>query len=95
MSSSLGTDIDDGPGEPHGYISRGVVLPGHVYYYDSEYRSENLYLEIVDGHRVLNGRTLCGDDALDLDLVFQVARLGKVKSQLHAKPCFGRRAECL
>ena len=40
-------------------------------------------------------RTLCGDDALDLDLLFQVARLGKIKGQLHAKPCFGCRAERL
>ena len=40
-------------------------------------------------------RTLCGDDALDLDLLFQVARLGKIKGQLHSKPCFGCRAECL
>ena len=40
-------------------------------------------------------RNLCGDDAFDLDLLFQVARLGKVKGQLHAKPCFGCRAKCL
>ena len=38
---------------------------------------------------------LCGSDALNLDLLFKVARLGKVKGQLHAKPCLGCRAECL
>ena len=43
----------------------------------------------------VTNRNLCGDDALDLDLVFQVTRLGKIKCQLHAKPCFGCRAERL
>ena len=49
---------------------------------------------IVSERGVLIDRNLCGDDALDLDLMFQVARLGKIKGQLHAKPCFGCRAEC-
>ena len=32
---------------------------------------------------------LCDRDACDLDLSFQVTRLGEVERQLHAKPCFG------
>ena len=40
-------------------------------------------------------RNLCGNDAFDTDLLFQMTRLGKIKGQLHAKPGFGRRAECL
>ena len=40
-------------------------------------------------------QSLCGRDALDDDLSFQVTRLGKVKGHLHAKPCFGGRTESL
>ena len=50
---------------------------------------ENIQSKIAGGLRVLVDLNLCGNDAFDLDLLFQVARLGKVKGQLHAKPHFG------
>ena len=43
----------------------------------------------------VRAQSLCGRDALDDDLSFQVTRLGKVKGHLHAKPCFGGRTESL
>ena len=39
--------------------------------------------------------SLCDSDAFDLDLLFQVARPGKVECQLHAEPRFRGRTECL
>ena len=50
--------------------------------------------EMGTGHALLIYRKLRGNDALDIDLVLQVARAGKIIGQLHAKPCFERRAEC-